>query len=39
MIKIILVVVVLLVGGVLLVASTRPDALHVERATDVKAPP
>jgi hypothetical protein len=39
MIKIILVVVVLLVGGVLLVASTRPDALHVERAVDVKAPP
>jgi len=39
MIKIILVVIVLLVGGVLLVASTRPDALHVERAADVKAPP
>ena len=39
MIKIILVVVVLLVGGVLLMASTRPDALHVERAADVKAPP
>ena len=39
MIKIILIVVVLLVGGVLLVAATRPDALHVERAADVKAPP
>ena len=39
MIKIILVVVVFLVGGVLLVAATRSDALHVERAADVKAPP
>ena len=38
MIKIILIVVVLLVGGVL-AAATRPDALHVERAADVKAPP
>lgn len=39
MIKIIVLVLVALVAAVLLFALTRPNALHVERTTSIKAPP
>jgi hypothetical protein len=39
MIKIILVVFGVLIAGVLLLALTRPNALHVERMASIKAPP
>ena len=39
MFKKIALVVVVLVAGVLVYATTRPDALHVQRAARIKAPP
>jgi carbon monoxide dehydrogenase subunit G len=39
MIKRILIVVIVLVAAVLVYATTRPNTLHVERATTIKAPP
>jgi len=39
MFKKIALVVVVLVAGVLVYAATRPDALHVQRAARIKAPP
>src|SRR5258705_3492350 len=38
MIKIILIIFVVLAAAVAIYASTRPDTLHVERRTSVKAP-
>ena len=39
MLKTILIVVVLLITGVLVFASTKPDIFRVQRATGIKAPP
>lgn len=39
MLKTVLILVALVVGGVLVFASTRPDKYHVERATTIAAPP
>jgi carbon monoxide dehydrogenase subunit G len=39
MFKKIAVVIAVLVGGVLVYAATRPDALHVQRTAAIKAPP
>jgi hypothetical protein len=39
MIKLILVVIIVLIGGVLAYAAVRPDTLHVQRTTSIKAAP
>jgi uncharacterized protein YndB with AHSA1/START domain len=39
MLKIIAIVIVILVGGILLFAASRPDSFRVERSADIKAPP
>jgi hypothetical protein len=39
MLKIIALVVVVLVAGILLFATTRPDSFRVQRTTSIKAPP
>ena len=39
MLKIIAIAVVVLVGGILLFATSRPDSFRVERSTTIKAPP
>ena len=39
MLKIIAIAVVVLVGGLLLYAASRPDSIRVERAASIKAPP
>jgi len=38
MIKAILIIVVAVVGAVMLYATTRPSALHVERSAKIQAP-
>jgi uncharacterized protein YndB with AHSA1/START domain len=39
MLKTILVVIVILIGGVLAFAATKPDTFSVQRSTSIKAPP
>ena len=39
MIRLILIIIVVLIGGVLAYAAVRPDTLHVQRTTSIKAPP
>jgi uncharacterized protein YndB with AHSA1/START domain len=39
MLKIIAIAAVVLVGGILLFAATRPDSFRIERSTTIKAPP
>ena len=39
MIKVILIVIVVLIGGVLAYAAVRPDTLHVQRTISIKATP
>jgi len=39
MLKIIVVILVVLIAGLLILASTKPDTLHVERTVNIKAPP
>jgi uncharacterized protein YndB with AHSA1/START domain len=39
MIKTILIGLVLVVAAILIYAATRPDGLHIERSTSIKAPP
>jgi Polyketide cyclase / dehydrase and lipid transport len=39
MLKIILIVLVVLIAGIVLYASTKPDAFHVERTANIKATP
>jgi len=39
MIKIIMIALTVLIGGILLYAATRPDSFRVERSTQINAPP
>jgi uncharacterized protein YndB with AHSA1/START domain len=39
MLKIILIAVALIIGGVLILAATKPDTFRVQRAASIKAPP
>jgi uncharacterized protein YndB with AHSA1/START domain len=39
MLKIVLIAVALIIGGVLILAATKPDTFRVQRAASIKAPP
>ena len=39
MFKTIAIVVVVLIAGILIFAATKPDTFHIQRATNIKAPP